>query len=95
VKIKIMEIECETMPEFLFQGNEKILKIEEHQETNREKLRKMKDEELADIISEDEGACRFCVHRENTRCLENEKENEDVCREGIIKWLRGAEENDK
>jgi len=93
VKIRMMEIECETMPEFLLGGNEKIGGLEEHKETNREKLMKLSDRELAHRMQMDDGPCIFCAYNDTITgaCTAQEKNTECKCVDGIEKWLGATE----
>lgn len=48
--------------------------------TNREKLAKMTNEELAEFLG-DSSLCRICLYSHNENCLH------ETCKQGVLQWL--------
>lgn len=62
--------------------------------TNRERLNKMSNEELAKIIDEyDDESCNYCAYyseeRDKMSCIRPYKKS---CKDGIIEWLNQESE---
>ena len=55
--------------------------------TNREKLNKMSNEELARIIDNTDTSCDFCVYANVSSEKICSKPRERKCKDGILQWL--------
>jgi hypothetical protein len=52
--------------------------------TNREKINKMSNEELAEILAYSQDGCNYCSYGDNTHCNANSIQ----CAQKILQWLK-------